>query len=241
MKRSITLFYFLFLALFSFSQNEVHTFFLKDGSFLEGIILEIKDDGYRIQILTGNELEIKYDEIEQIREGAVSNEDIADYGANQSLGISLLGPGLFGVHFRSKIADELFLDAGVHRSAVILFDAFPNGFSIKSSVAVSGGLDFFLKRIYRPKIQNVRANGLFLSGYYNFGKYDHSTVAAGWASEYFKEGRFHRSILVEFGPSIQIRHWVNDPSIFSNNKNQSEVALAVYLRLVLLFHIRKGQ
>ncbi len=61
MKRTFALFTFLLFVTIAFSQNIVHTFYMKDGSIFEGVILEKKDNSYRVQTSTGNELEFEAD------------------------------------------------------------------------------------------------------------------------------------------------------------------------------------
>lgn len=237
MKRSITLFFLLFWAALTYTQSIVHTFYMRDGSIFEGEIIEKKGNNYRVRTSTGNELEFEGHRIKEVVVGTVSDENTDDYGAKQAIGISILGPAVFGVHFRYEPTNELFLDAGLHYNWTLLQDRFADEISIESGITISGGLDYFFKRFYKIKKQKVRANGIFLNANHTLGEYDATGVSFGWASEYFKRGRYGRSFLLELGPNIVQKHWVNDPSTFPYNHEEPEFVLSINIRLVWVFHM----
>ena len=221
-----------------FSQAQKHTFHLKDGTVFEGEIIEkTKDGDYLIKTYSGNSMLILADNIKQITFDTFE-VDVNDYGSQQAFGISLLGPGFVGAHFRYRAADELFFDVGGHLNSVFLIDEVREEFMVEGSPTISGGVDYFLQRFYKEKKNKVRANGLFFNAAHSFGNYDSSTFALGWSSEYFKGERYHRSFLLQLGAAVSFNYWVTDP-INARYTTPDEVNQEIYLRLTWVFHQRK--
>ena len=212
---------------------------MKDGTVFEGVITEKNDNTYKIRTSSGRELIFQSDQVRKISSFEQGEVNLSDYGRSQALGISLLGQGLLGGHFRQKVGKELFLDLGLHYTPLLLFDEFNETSEWSSTAAISGSLNFFVNRFYKERKQKVRANGFFLNASYDFGNYDATSIGFGWASEYFRRDRFDQSFLLELGPAIGLRHWVDDPSNFPFNYNQDVATFEIHIRLVWVFHVGK--
>ena len=232
----------------SFGQDQatIHTFYMKDGSVFKGEIITKSEDGnYRIKTTSGQELVFSADQIKRValdsqNSGMTSSEvNLEDYGGKQAIEISLIGASLVGVHYRIRAAKELFFDVGLHYTPTVLFNDFNDEAKAVSSFSVSGGANYFLHRHFKERKQKIRANGLFFNVTHTFGKYDFSSFAFGWASEYFKRQNTNRSFILELGPSLNVRHWVDDPSTFPYNYNQDKVMGGVFLRLKWVFFTPK--
>lgn len=259
------LFLVAFLSLFTltlFSQENTSVFQLKDGSTIEGKIIEKKGNGdYTVEMNDGNELTIKAKNIKRVlvdthnmdkdnepnfinNSDSSNGVDFSEYGSPQSFAFSLFGPGFLGFHYRKDMGNDLHLDIGGHYTSTVLamsdeIEDFED-FDFKNGLALSAGVDYFFDRFHKQKKrkEKIRANGLFATASHNFSELNSSTLAFGWTSEYYRVGRPHRAFILHLGLQANINHWVDEPEYIIYEK-PGDVNVGLYLGLKWVFHKRK--
>ena len=156
------------------------------------------------------------------------------------MGLSLFGPGLIGLHFRSKLEEEFFLDLGLHFTTTFLYyESREEWEHLGDGATIELTGNYFLERHLKqkPHKQKIRANGLFFNGSHTFGTYDATRFGLGWASEYFKLEQFKNSFLLELGLGLQFNHWLDDPRTVPFSYQASAQEAYVHAKLTWIFHL----
>jgi hypothetical protein len=229
----------LYFPFASWSQNGTPTdlIFLKGGHILRGKIVEKLPDGAIKMIEQGSQREVtvgKKEISKVVRNGGYA--DPLDYGSQTAIGISLLGSGFVGGHFRWRAGKALYLDFGVHYLPQVFNHDFEDEILFNNTFSVSGELDFSFRRFFNERSQKVRANGLFVQCSHVFGRFDSTDLSAGWSLEFFRLNRFKQSFLLNLGLGVQHYPWIDDLQNANYNKSYSRFLPDLHFRLQWNFH-----
>lgn len=184
--KTLSLLLFLLVSTIALAQDYSDVIYLNDGSILKGKIIGRLDDGaIKMQMNNGREIIVSMKEVKVVNIGGLGT-NVVDYGGTKAVGISILGEGVVGLHYRFKVADETWGDASVQPDFVGLENQYTDKVRVSGGFGLGGEINHYLSRRFKESKQKVRANGIFFRVYHGFNEFSTTVISAGWSSEYFK-------------------------------------------------------
>lgn len=125
------------------------------------------------------------------------------YGGPMSIGVSIGTGGLVNIPCRLFITEKIPVEFSPGLRPVIADDL--NKFYM--NVALIGGMTFYFIKDYKPSLDRVRMNGLFIKGGGSVGTpFNELIFGAGYSSERFKRVDKKTSVNFELGLGFIRRH-----------------------------------